>query len=443
MTTYFRKDIETMPRKDLEELQLKLAKGMIKRCYDKIPFFKKAYSQKGLSPDSLKTLGDLKKFPLVQKTDLRDNYPFGLFAEPMENVIRIHTSSGTTGKPIVGGYTRHDVFEVFAEVNARCLAACGAHKGDVLQNGYGYGLFTGGLGLHFGGELLGVSVIPISGGNTPRQIMMMQDFGSTIITCTPSYMVYLAEEIIKKKIDRNTIKLRVGIHGAEPWSEKMRTKIEELMPGMKAMDIYGLTEIIGPGVSINCLENRFEGLHIWEDHFLPEILDPKNNFEPMAPGEKGEIVFSTLTREATPLPRYRAKDVSRLFTEKCVCGRTHVRHEKITGRTDDMLIIHGINVFPSQIESILMEIPGLGGYYEIMVDRKNLGALDEMTIRIELTEQYFSDKIKDLEKFASEVANRLQSGLLFHPKVELVPPGTIPRSEGKAQRVVDLRKDKI
>jgi phenylacetate-CoA ligase len=444
MTNYWRKDIECMPRADLDALKLKRAQGMIKRAYDKIPFFKKKYSEKGLSPEDLKTLADLTKFPMAVKDDLRDNYPFGLFAEPMENVIRLHASSGTTGKPIVGGYTRYDVNDVFAECNARCLVACGLTSKDIIQNGYGYGLFTGGLGIHFGAEMMGATVIPISGGNTDRQLMLMQDFGSTAITCTPSYMTYLAEEIIKRKIPRENIKLRRGILGAEPWSEKMRTKIEEMMPGMRALDIYGLTEIIGPGVSINCEEN-INGLHIWEDHFHPEILDPKKNFEAVAPGEKGEIIFSTLTREATPLPRYRAKDISRLITEPCECGRTHYKHEKITGRTDDMLIIHGINVFPSQIEAILMTIPEVGTYYEIVIDRKSLGALDQVNIRVELSEKAFSDKIKDLESIRRNVENKLSSNLLFHSRVELVPPGTITRSEGKAKRVVitDLRSDKI
>lgn len=443
MTTYWRKDIECMDRAELEKLQLKRAQGMLKRCYDKIPFFKKSYSAKGLTPEDMKTLDDLQKFPLTIKTDLRDNYPFGLFAEPMTNVIRLHASSGTTGKPIVGGYTKHDVYDVFAECVARSMVASGVHAGDVLQNGYGYGLFTGGLGLHYGGEMMGVTVIPISGGNTDRQLMMMQDFGTTVISCTPSYMVNLAEEIQRRKIDRSKIKLRIGIHGAEFWSEKMRAKIEQLMPGMSAIDIYGLTEIIGPGVSNNCIENRYKGLHIWEDHFLPEVVDPEHNFERVAPGEKGELIFSTLTREATPLPRYRTKDISRLNYEKCICGRTTCRHDKITGRSDDMLKIHGINVFPSQIESVLMEIPELAGYYEIVVDRKELGSLDTVIIRIELNEKTFSDKIKDLQNFSKTVADKLASTLLFHAKVELVSPGTIPRSESKAKRVVDLRKDKV
>jgi phenylacetate-CoA ligase len=445
MTNYWRKDIETMPRQELDELKLKRAQGMIKRAYDKIPFFKKKYSEKGLTPEDLKSLSDLIKFPFVEKNDLRDNYPFGLFAEPMENVIRIHASSGTTGKPILGGYTRHDVFDVFAEVNARSLVAGGLTSKDIIQNGYGYGLFTGGLGIHFGAEMMGATVIPISGGNTDRQLMMMQDFGSTAITCTPSYMTYLAEEIIKRNIDREKIKLKVGIHGAEPWSEMMRDKIEQMMPGMLALDIYGLTEIIGPGVSMNCIENRKSGLHIWEDHFHAEILDPEKNFEPVAPGEKGEIVFSTITREATPLPRYRAKDISRLITEPCECGRTHCKHAKITGRTDDMMIIHGINVFPSQIESVLMEIPEVGTYYEIVIDRKSLGSLDNVLIRVELNEKAFSDQMREIESIRRKVENKLSSALLFHSKVELVPPGSITRSEGKAKRVVitDLRTDKI
>jgi phenylacetate-CoA ligase len=443
LTNYWKKDIETMTREDLDALQLKLAKGMLKRSYDNIPFFKKAYDEKGVKPEDFQKREDISKFPMVSKLDLRDNYPFGLFAEPMKNVIRLHASSGTTGKPIVGGYTKHDVYDVFGEVNARSLVACGLTSDDIIQNAYGYGLFTGGLGIHYGGEMMGATVIPISGGNTDRQLMLMQDFKSTAITCTPSYMVYLAEEMKQRKIDRSKIHLKVGIHGAEPWSEKMRKKIEDLMPGMNAIDIYGLTEIIGPGVSVNCTENRYEGLHIWEDHFMPEIVDPENDFEPVANGEKGEILFSTLTREATPLPRYRAKDITRLNYEKCICGRTHCRHDKITGRSDDMLIIHGVNVFPSQIESVLMGIPEVGGYYEIVLDRKDLGGLDKITIRIELNEKSFSDKIKDLEAFTKSVSDKLHSTLLIRAKVELVSPGTIPRSMGKAKRVIDLRKDKM
>ncbi len=443
MVNYWKEDIETMPRDELEQIQFKLAKGMIKRAYDKIKPLKERYSEAGLTPDDMKDLDDLAKFPLTQKDDLRDNYPFGLWAGKKEDAIRVHASSGTTGKPIVCGYNRHDVYDVFAEVNARSLVTCGVGENDVIQNAYGYGLFTGGLGIHYGGEAIGATVIPISGGNTDRQLMIMQDFGSTAITCTPSYMVYLAEEIAKRGIDKSKIKLKTGIHGAEPWSENMREKIESLMPGMNAIDIYGLTEIIGPGVSVNCDINRYEGLHAWEDHFLPEIVDPDNDFERVAPGEKGEIVFSTLTREVSPLPRYRAKDVSRLNYEKCKCGRTHARHDKITGRTDDMLIVHGVNVFPSQIESVLMNYPELSGYYQIVLDRKELGGLDKIKIQIELTEEHFSDKIKDIEAFTKDIENKLHSTLLIHAHVELVSPNTIPRSVGKAKRVVDLRKDKM
>jgi phenylacetate-CoA ligase len=314
-------------------------------------------------------------------------------------------------------------------------------KADMVQNAYGYGLFTGGLGFHYGAERIGSTVIPISGGNTARQLMMMEDFGTTVMTCTPSYAVYLGEEIKKRGISSDKIKLRIGIYGAEPWSENMRKKIESLYDGLKAIDIYGLTEIIGPGVSVNCYENQPKGLHIWEDHFMPEVLDPENDFEPVAPGEQGEILFSTLTREATPLPRYRTKDISSLNYEKCEgCGRTSVTHSKITGRTDDMLIIRGINVFPSQIEYVLMQIPELSGYYEIIVDRD---VLDNMTVRIELTPDKMSDKIRDLESFQKKIQSSLFETLQINAKIELVPPNTIPRSEGKAKRVVDLRKDKI
>jgi phenylacetate-CoA ligase len=435
VTNYWRKDIETMDRKGIEEIQLKNAKSMVKRVYDNISYFRNKYKEKGLSPDSLKTLDDLAKFPLAQKTDLRDNYPFGLFAAPMRDVVRIHASSGTTGKPIIGGYTQYDLDSVWTEVMARTCLCAGMNRDDIVQNGYGYGLFTGGLGFHYGSEKIGATVIPISGGNTERQLMMMEDLGSTVITCTPSYAIYLGEEIKKRNL-RSKIKLRIGIFGAEPWTENMRLKIEELL-GVKAIDIYGLTEIIGPGVSVNCYEKQV-GLHMWEDHFYPEILDQKT-FERVAPGEKGEFVFSTLTRQATPLIRYRSKDISSLDYSKCDgCGRTMVRHEKITGRTDDMLIIRGINVFPSQIEFVLMKIPGLGGYYEIIVERD---ILDKVTVRVELTPELFTDKIKDLQKLQREIDDELFNTLQIRCTVELVPPGSITRSEGKAKRVVDKRKD--
>ncbi|MHA1822016.1 MAG: phenylacetate--CoA ligase family protein [Promethearchaeota archaeon] len=439
MVNYWNKEIETMDRKDLEELEFKNAKSMVKRVYDNIEFFRNRYKEAGLSPDDFKELDDLTKFPFAQKTDLRDNYPFGLFATPLKDVVRLHASSGTTGKPIVGGYTQYDLDQVWTEVMARTCVAAGMVKEDIVQNAYGYGLFTGGLGFHYGAEKIGATVIPISGGNTERQLMLMQDFGSTVMTSTPSYAVYLAEEIRKRGI-KDKIKLRIGIYGAEPWSENLRTKIESMM-GLKAIDIYGLTEIIGPGVSVNCYEGeKGRGLHIWEDHFLPEVVD-RETFERVAPGEKGELIFSTLTRQATPLVRYRTKDISSLDYEKCPeCGRTHCRHSKITGRSDDMLIIRGINVFPSQIEYVLMKIPGLGGYYEIIVERD---ILDKLTVRVELTPETFSDKVKDLEKLEKEIEEQLFNTLQVRCKVELVPPGTIPRSVGKAKRVIDKRKENI
>lgn len=439
MVNYWNEEIETMDRKDLEEIQLKNAKGMVKQVYDNIEFFRNRYKEKGLTPDDLKELDDLVKFPLAQKTDLRDNYPFGLYATPMKDVVRIHASSGTTGKPITGGYTQYDLDKVWTEVMARTCICAGMTAEDMVQNAYGYGLFTGGLGFHYGAEKIGATVIPISGGNTERQLMLMQDFGSTVMTCTPSYAVYLAEEIKERGI-KDKVKLRIGIYGAEPWTENLREKIESMM-GLKAIDIYGLTEIIGPGVSVNCFEGaKGRGLHIWEDHFLPEILD-QETFERVAPGEKGELIFSTLTRQATPLVRYRTKDIAKVEIDKCPeCGRTHARHSKITGRTDDMLIIRGINVFPSQIEYVLMQIPGLGGYYEIIVERD---ILDKLSVRVELTPDTFSDKVKDLENLQQEISQKLYNTLQVRCKVELVEPGTIPRSVGKAKRVIDKRTKNI
>ncbi|GAB4329927.1 MAG: phenylacetate--CoA ligase [Promethearchaeota archaeon] len=431
---YWNRERELATREEIEEVQLRELKGVVRRCYENVAHYKRVMDEMGLKPDDVNSLADLLKFPLTVKTDLRDNYPFGMFAAPLSEIVRIHASSGTTGKPTVVGYTAHDIHEVWTEVMARTCVCAGVTRDDVVQNAYGYGLFTGGLGFHYGAERVGATVIPISGGNTERQIMLMQDFGSTVITCTPSYASYIAEVIKEQDVPLDRIKLRLGIFGAEPWSEKLREKIESSL-NVSAIDIYGLSEVIGPGVSVECVDKQ--GLHVWEDHFLVEALD-SDNMEPVAPGERGELVFTTLTKEGIPLIRYTTKDVSRLDVDKCSCGRWHARHSKIMGRSDDMLIVRGINVFPSQIEYVLMKHPTVGEYYEIIVDRK---ILDTLKVRVELTQKSFSDKMRDLETLKQELEHDLYTTLQVRAEVELVPPGTIPRSVGKAKRVIDLRKE--
>ncbi|HHN65727.1 MAG TPA: phenylacetate--CoA ligase [Nitrospirae bacterium] len=427
-------EYETMPREALEAIQLKRLQGVVERVYATVAPYRKKMDDAGVRPSDIKKLEDLKKLPFTTKDDLRDNYPFGMFAVPLERVVRVHASSGTTGKPTVVGYTKRDI-DTWAELMARTLTCAGVHRGDIVHNAYGYGLFTGGLGFHYGAERLGATVIPISGGNTKRQIMIMRDFGSTVLTCTPSYALNIAEVIRESGLDPSGLKLRVGIFGAEPWSEKMRAEIERQL-GIDAIDIYGLSEIIGPGVSVECIEKK-EGLHIFEDHFIPEIIDPDTE-EVLPHGETGELVFTTLTKEAFPVIRYRTRDITRLITEPCTCGRTLYRMEKIMGRTDDMLIIRGVNVFPSQIEHVLMSIEGVEPHYQIIVDRE--GALDVMEIQVEVSEQIFSDEIKALEGLAKRIEQELKESLAVSCRVRLVEPKTIQRSEGKAKRVIDKRK---
>ncbi len=352
----------------------------------------------------------------------------------MEAIVRIHASSGTTGKPTVVGYTKKDI-ETWSELMARSFVAAGAHKGDIIQNAYGYGLFTGGLGAHYGAELLGASVIPISGGNTRRQIMIMQDFGSTVLTCTPSYSLFMAEEARAEGIDFRALKLRVGISGAEPWSESMRGEIEEKL-NLAAIDIYGLSEIMGPGVAIECIEAK-KGLHIWEDHFIPEIIDPATG-QRVAAGERGELVIATITKQGIPLIRYRTRDITSLTHEPCVCGRTHARITRTSGRSDDMLIIRGVNVFPSQIESILVGIEGVEPHYLLIVERKD--NLDTLEIQVEVDEQLFSDEVKVLQNLARQIEREIKDMSGVTCTAKLVEPKTIQRSEGKARRVIDNRK---
>ncbi|MBU1208014.1 MAG: phenylacetate--CoA ligase [Proteobacteria bacterium] len=427
-------ELETLPREALEALQLKRLAATAERVYATVPFYKKTFDEAGIRPGDIKSLKDLKRLPFTTKIDLRDNYPFGLFAVPMEQVVRIHASSGTTGKQTVVGYTRRDI-NTWAELMARSLAAAGAQKTDIIHNAYGYGLFTGGLGVHYGAEKLGASVIPISGGNSKRQIIIMQDFGSTVLTCTPSYALFLAETAEEMGVDIKKLKLKVGIFGAEPWSEKMRDEIERHLR-IDAIDIYGLSEVIGPGVSIECIEAK-RGLHIFEDHFIPEIINPRTG-EVLPYGEKGELVFTTITKEAFPLIRYRTRDISVLNPQPCKCGRTHVRMERVSGRSDDMLIIRGVNVFPSQIESVLMNVDGVEPHYLLIVDRQ--GNLDTLEVQVEVNEKGFSDEVKDLQVLGQRIEKDIKDLLGVTAEVKLVEPKTIQRSEGKAQRVIDKRK---
>jgi len=427
-------EFETLPREALEALQLKRLRATAERVYATVPFYRKKFDETGVKPSDIKSLKDLQRLPFTTKIDLRDNYPFGLFAVPMEQVVRIHASSGTTGKQTVVGYTRRDI-NTWAEVMARSLAAAGAHKNDIIHNAYGYGLFTGGLGIHYGAEKLGASVIPISGGNSKRQIIIMQDFGSTVLTCTPSYALFLAETAEEMGVDIKKLKLRVGVFGAEPWSEKMRDEIERQL-NIQAIDIYGLSEVIGPGVSIECLEAK-KGLHIFEDHFIPEIINPQTG-EVLPYGEKGELVFTTITKEAFPLIRYRTRDISVFNPQPCQCGRTHGRMERVSGRSDDMLIIRGVNVFPSQIESVLMNIEGVEPHYLLIVDRQ--GTMDTLEVQVEVEEEVFSDEVKNLQMIKWKIDRDIKDLLGVTAEVKLVEPKTIQRSEGKAQRVIDKRK---
>jgi phenylacetate-CoA ligase len=431
---FFNEEFETLPRPALEALQLKRLQATLERVYANVPFYKATYDRLGIKPSIVSGLEDLQKLPFTTKQDMRDSYPYGLFAASMEEIVRIHASSGTTGKPTVVGYTGKDI-SIWSELMARSFVAAGAHKGDIIHNAYGYGLFTGGLGAHYGAERLGASVIPISGGNTKRQIMIMQDFGSTVLTCTPSYSLFMAEEAQVEGIDFKNLKLRVGIFGAEPWSEAMRNEIEAKL-NLTAIDIYGLSEIMGPGVAIECIEAK-RGLHIWEDHFIPEIINPETG-ERLPEGEHGELVITTITKQGIPLIRYRTRDITSLTYEPCVCGRTHARITRMSGRSDDMLIIRGVNVFPSQIEAVLVSIEGIEPHYMLIVDR--LGTLDTLTVQVEVSEQLFSDEIKVLQALSRRVEKEIKDMLGVTCTAKLVEPKTIQRSEGKAKRVIDNRK---
>jgi phenylacetate-CoA ligase len=430
----YNEEFETMPREALEAIQLRRLQSVAARVYNTVPFYKKRFDEAGVKPDSIRTLDDLRKLPFTYKDNLRDNYPFGMFTVPMDNVVRIHASSGTTGKPTVVGYTARDI-QTWSELMARTLMAGGATKGDMIHNAYGYGLFTGGLGFHYGAEKLGASVIPISGGNTKRQVMIMKDFAPTILACTPSYALLIAEVAEEMGVDFRELHFKAGIFGAEPWSEKMRGEIEKKL-NLKAMDIYGLSEIIGPGVSVECIEAQ-NGLHIFEDHFIPEIIDPDSE-EVLPYNTPGELVFTTITKEAFPVIRYRTRDISILYPEPCRCGRTMVRMGRVRGRSDDMLIIRGVNVFPSQIESVIMEFDGIEPHYQLVVERE--GRLDTLSVMVEVNERIFSDEVKNLQAMERSLEKNIKELLGVAAKVRLVEPKSIQRTEGKAVRVIDKRK---
>jgi len=424
---------ETMSRGDLEALQLERLKTQAANVYEKVPFYRQRFMEQGVTPQAIRSLADLARLPFTFKRDFRDNYPLGLAAVPKERIVRIHASSGTTGKPTVVAYTAGDI-DLWSEVMARTITAGGVTKHDVVHNAYGYGLFTGGLGFHYGAERIGATVIPVSGGVTKRQIMLMQDLGSTVLCCTPSYALYLAEAAQEMGVDLRETALRVGIFGAEPWSERMRQEIEAKL-GLMALDIYGLSEIIGPGVSVEC-EHQC-GLHIFEDHFLPEIVDPGTGM-PLPWGQRGELVLTTLTKEALPVIRYRTGDITSLNAETCACGRTMVRMAKPSGRTDDMLIVRGINVFPSQIETVLLQVEGVQPHYQIIVDRQH--TLDDLEVWVEVSDEVFADEIRGLEALEHRIRNELHNALGIAARVRLVEPRSIQRSEGKAKRVVDRRE---
>lgn len=426
-------EIECADRELMHKMQSKELAVMVKRMYDNVPFYRDKFKEIGIESGDIKSVDQLKYLPFTTKNDLRDNYPFGLFTTPQSDIVRIHASSGTTGKPTVVGYTRDDL-EIWAEVVARSLTMAGIHSGDTIQIAYGYGPFTGGLGLHYGAEKIGATVIPISVGNTKKQLQFMTDFNATVLACTPSFAAHLGESIRNNGISEKDIKLRIGIFGAEPWTNELRSQIERLI-NIKAYDIYGLSEVIGPGVSMECPCHC--GNHVFEDHFIPEIIDPET-LEILPDGEIGELVFTTVSKIAMPLLRYRTRDLTRLYRDKCDCGRTLVRMEKCMGRSDDMLIIRGVNIFPSQVESVLMEISETTPHYQLIIKREN--NLDTLEILVEIDEKSWSDSIRELEGIRSRIDQNVKSMLGISAKIRLVEPNSIERWESKAKRVIDLRK---
>jgi len=430
---YWEPDKERLDREELSQLQLERLQATLNRVYAHVPFYRKKFDALGISPEDVGSLSDLSLLPFTAKADLRENYPYGLFAVPMREVVRIHASSGTTGAATVVGYTRNDI-RTWSNLVARILTAGGVTKDDVVQIAFGYGLFTGAFGLHYGAERIGASVIPASSGNTARQIQIMRDFKTTALVSTPSYALLVGETLREMGIPTSALSLRYGLFGAEPWSDAMRQEIEGKL-GIVATDNYGLSEVIGPGVSGECLERR--GLHVNEDHFLIEVIDPER-LRPVAPGEVGELVITTLTKEAFPMIRYRTRDLTRLLPGECPCGRTGQRMGRVTGRTDDMLIIKGTNVFPSQIEHVLFEIEGTEPHYQIVIDRK--GAMDEVTVLVEAAESIFFDQMRRQKEMVEKIQKRLAQELGISVDVKLVERKTLARSEGKAKRVVDNRK---
>ncbi|HNQ35189.1 MAG TPA: phenylacetate--CoA ligase [bacterium] len=424
---------EAVPLKERQSLQLERLRRIVDLAYHRVPFYRKSLDRIKLKPGHIKTLKDIEKLPFTTKDDLREGYPFGMFAVKLEEIVEFHTSSGTTGKPIVTGYTRGDI-ELWSEVMARALTMAGAGPQSIIQNAYGYGLFTGGLGTHYGARKIGAALVPISAGNTARQLQVMQDFGTTLLACTPSYSLYLAETAEEQAGGLRRLKLKSGCFGAEMWTERMRDEIERRLH-LKALNIYGLTEVIGPGVAQECL--RQSGLHIAEDHFFPEIISPET-LRTCPEGESGELVLTTLTREGTPILRFRTKDITSLHREDCKCGRNSIKMARITGRSDDMLKVRGVLFFPSQIEKALLEIKGVEPHYQIILTRPH--QLDEIEIQVETTRHIFSDEIKRLEELRSQIEKHLEHAINLRVKVTLVEPKKLPRSEGKAKRIVDNRQ---
>ena len=424
--------IETMSRDELHSLQTKRLKQTVRRVYDHVPFYRAKMDMCGVRPEDIRDAEDIRLLPFTEKKDLRENYPFGLFAVERKKIIRIHASSGTTGKPTVTGYTRVDL-DNWADLVARGLTCAGVTDEDTVHISYGYGLFTGGLGAHYGAERLGAAVIPVSGGNTQRQLMLLRDFAPTVLLCTPSYALNLADAMEKEGMTREDISLRIGVFGAEPWTDEMRAGLEDKL-GIEARDIYGLTEMMGPGVAMECSEKN--GLHIWEDQFIPEILD--KDLQPLPDGQEGELVITTINKEAMPLIRYRTHDLSGLSTGLCPCGRTHRKLKRVHARTDDMLIIRGVNVFPSQIEHALLQVPGVTAQYQLIVDRK--GSLDTLEVQVEMERGLISDTVRELEELQNRIRQQLASEVLVSCQVKLCAPGSLPRTDGKAKRIVDNRK---
>ncbi len=430
---YWNRELETLPIEKLRELQLARLKEVVKYAYERVPFYKRRFDEAGIKPEDIRSLEDIRYIPFTSKADLREVYPFGMFAVPLSEIVEIHSSSGTTGKPVVMGYTRKDL-ETWKEVMARSLVAFGVTKEDIIQIAYGYGLFTGGLGFHYGALALGATIVPTSAGNTRRQIELMKDFGTTVIACTPSYALYLAEYARDEMgVDPHTLKLRAGSFGAEMWTEEMRREIEARF-GLKAYNVYGLTEIIGPGVAHECLEQK--GLHIWEDHFYPEIIDPETG-EPLPPGQKGELVLTTLTKEGVPMIRFRTRDITAFIPEPCPCGRTSIRIERIQGRSDDMIKVRGVMIFPYQIEKAILEVQGVEPHYQIILTRPH--HLDEIEVQVEMSKETFSDEVKSIENLRKKLERRIEETVGIRVKVTLVEPKSLPRSEGKAKRVIDKR----